>query len=152
MCIRDRAITLCPNYFLAESALRLSTQNLYTAHELTQMVPLFGLPVYQAMRRLNTWTDRFLPNAQVGHCVHHIAAHPSQPDRLFMQKHWDVMRSDDAGDNWHEVSGNLPSDFGFVIDVHAHEPETVSYTHLDVYKRQRARRYAPRWPCRAKCA
>ena len=65
------------------------------------------------------------PNAQVGHCVHHIAAHPAHPDRLFMQKHWDVMRSDDAGDNWHEVSGNLPTDFGFVIDVHAHEPETI---------------------------
>ena len=59
-----RAITLCPNYFLAEGALRLSTQNLYPAHELTQMVPLFGLPVYEAMRRLNAWTDRFLPNAQ----------------------------------------------------------------------------------------
>ena len=42
-----------------------------------------------------------------------------------MQKHWDVMRSDNAGDNWHEVSGNLPTDFGFVIDVHAHEPETI---------------------------
>ncbi len=42
-----------------------------------------------------------------------------------MQKHWDVMRSDDAGENWHEVSGNLPTDFGFVIDVHAHQPETV---------------------------
>jgi hypothetical protein len=65
------------------------------------------------------------PNAEVGHCVHHIAAHPSRPDVLFMQKHWDVMRSNDAGDNWHEVSGNLPTDFGFVIDVHAHEPETV---------------------------
>lgn len=59
-----RAITLCPNYFLAESALRLSTQNLYTAHELTQMIPLFGLPVYELMRRLNSWTNRFLPNAQ----------------------------------------------------------------------------------------
>jgi hypothetical protein len=44
---------------------------------------------------------------------------------LFMQKHWDVMRSDDAGDSWHEVSGNLPTDFGFPIDVHAHEPETI---------------------------
>jgi photosystem II stability/assembly factor-like uncharacterized protein len=65
------------------------------------------------------------PNAEVGHCVHHIAAHPSRPATLFMQKHWDVMRSDDAGDNWHEVSGNLPTDFGFVIDVHAHEPETL---------------------------
>ena len=51
--------------------------------------------------------------------------HPTRPNTLFMQKHWDVMRSDDAGDNWHEVSGNLPSDFGFVIDVHAHEPETI---------------------------
>ena len=65
------------------------------------------------------------PEADVGHCVHRIALHPSRPNVLFMQKHWDVMRSDDAGDNWHEVSGNLPSDFGFAIDVHAHEPETV---------------------------
>ena len=65
------------------------------------------------------------PTAEVGHCVHHVAMHPSRPEVLFMQKHWDVMRSDDAGDNWREVSGNLPTDFGFVIDVHAHEPETV---------------------------
>ena len=65
------------------------------------------------------------PNAEVGHCVHHIAKHPSNSNTLFMQKHWDVMRSDDAGDSWHEVSGNLPTDFGFVIDVHAHEPETI---------------------------
>jgi len=65
------------------------------------------------------------PNAEVGHCVHRIAMHPSRPDVLFMQKHWDVMRSDDAGDSWHEVSGNLPTDFGFPIDVHAHEPETI---------------------------
>jgi len=65
------------------------------------------------------------PDAPVGHCVHRIALHGSRPDVLFMQKHWDVMRSDDAGDSWHEVSGNLPTDFGFVIDVHAHEPETI---------------------------
>jgi photosystem II stability/assembly factor-like uncharacterized protein len=65
------------------------------------------------------------PNAEVGHCVHRIAMHPSRPNVLFMQKHWDVMRSDDAGDSWREVSGNLPSDFGFPIDVHAHEPETI---------------------------
>ena len=65
------------------------------------------------------------PDAEVGHCVHHVAMHPSRPRVLFMQKHWDVMRSDDAGDSWHEVSGNLPTDFGFVIDVHAHEPETI---------------------------
>jgi hypothetical protein len=65
------------------------------------------------------------PTAEVGHCVHRIAMHPSRPKVLFMQKHWDVMRSDDAGDTWREVSGNLPSDFGFPIAVHAHEPETV---------------------------
>ncbi len=65
------------------------------------------------------------PNAEVGHCVHRIAMHPSRPDVLFMQKHWDVTRSDNAGESWHEVSGNLPTDFGFVIDVHAHEPNTI---------------------------
>ena len=71
--------------------------------------------------------SKYIPNptAEVGHCVHHIAMHPAKPEVLFMQKHWDVMRSDDAGDNWTRVSGNLPTDFGFVIDVHAHEPETI---------------------------
>jgi photosystem II stability/assembly factor-like uncharacterized protein len=71
--------------------------------------------------------SQFLPDpkAEVGHCVHRIAMHPSRPNVLFMQKHWDVMRSDDAGNSWQEVSGNLPTDFGFPIDVHAHEPETI---------------------------
>jgi photosystem II stability/assembly factor-like uncharacterized protein len=64
-------------------------------------------------------------DAEVGHCVHNLALHPSRPDVVFMQKHWDVMRSDNAGDMWHEVSGNLPTDFGFPIAVHAHEPETI---------------------------
>jgi photosystem II stability/assembly factor-like uncharacterized protein len=65
------------------------------------------------------------PTAEVGHCVHRVAMHRSRPSVLFMQKHWDIMRSDDAGQSWREVSGNLPSDFGFPIDVHAHEPETI---------------------------
>jgi photosystem II stability/assembly factor-like uncharacterized protein len=65
------------------------------------------------------------PDALVGHCVHRIAFHPSRPNVLFMQKHWDVMRSDDAGENWHEVSGDLPTDFGFPIEVNANKPETV---------------------------
>jgi photosystem II stability/assembly factor-like uncharacterized protein len=63
--------------------------------------------------------------AEVGHCVHRIAMHPARPDTLFMQKHWDVMRSDDGGESWREISGDLPSDFGFPIAVHAHEPDTV---------------------------
>jgi len=65
------------------------------------------------------------PLAEVGHCVHRMAMHPSRPNVLFMQKHWDVMRSDNAGDSWSEVSGNLPTDFGFPIEVHSHEPETI---------------------------
>jgi photosystem II stability/assembly factor-like uncharacterized protein len=71
--------------------------------------------------------SQYIPDqdAEVGHCVHHLAMHPSRPGVLFMQKHWDVMRSDDAGENWREVSGNLPTDFGFVIDVNSQEPETI---------------------------
>jgi len=65
------------------------------------------------------------PEAEVGHCVHRVAIHPTRPGTVFMQKHWDVCRSDDAGDNWTEVSGNLPTDFGFPIVVHPHEPETI---------------------------
>ena len=65
------------------------------------------------------------PAAEVGHCVHRIAMHPSRPGVLFMQKHWDVMRSNDAGESWQEISGDLPTDFGFAINIHAHEPETV---------------------------
>ncbi len=71
--------------------------------------------------------SQYIPNptAEVGHCVHRIAMHRSRPNTLYMQKHWDVLRTDDAGENWKEVSGNLPTDFGFVVDVHAHEPETI---------------------------
>ncbi len=71
--------------------------------------------------------SEYLPDedAEVGHCVHHLARHDASPNVLFMQKHWDVMRSDNKGDSWYEISGNLPTDFGFVIDIHAHEPETL---------------------------
>ena len=72
--------------------------------------------------RSNTMPDQ---DAEVGHCVHRIAMHPSRPNVLFMQKHWDVMRTDNGGDSWREISGALPSDFGFVIDVHANEPDTI---------------------------
>lgn len=65
------------------------------------------------------------PDAEVGHCVHCITMHPAKPETLYMQKHWDIMRSDNAGESWYEVSGNLPTDFGFPIGVHAHEPETI---------------------------
>jgi hypothetical protein len=85
-----------------------------------------GGQTWKAINRgLNSGMELPDPTAEVGHCVHNLAMHPSRPDTLFMQKHWDVMRSDNAGDEWSEVSGNLPSDFGFPIAVHAHEPETI---------------------------
>lgn len=70
------------------------------------------------------------PDAEVGHCVHKLARHPDRPQTLYMQKHWDVMRSDDAGESWYDIGGDggergLPSDFGFPIAVHAHDPDTV---------------------------
>ena len=80
------------------------------------------LPINQGLYSGGELPD---PAAEVGHCVHNIAMHPSRPNVLFMQKHWDVLRSDDSGSSWHEVSGNLPSDFGFPIAVQAHEPETI---------------------------
>ncbi|MEX2212751.1 MAG: hypothetical protein WD768_01400 [Phycisphaeraceae bacterium] len=72
-------------------------------------------------------TSKYMPdpNTDIGFCVHRIAAHPSKPETLFMQLHWHVCRSDSAGDHWTKVSGNLPSDFGFPIDVHAHDAETI---------------------------
>jgi hypothetical protein len=76
-------------------------------------------------RGLNSAYELPDPDSDVGHCVHRIAMHPSRPNVLFMQKHWDVNRSDDAGESWHEISGNLPSDFGFPIVVHSHEPNTI---------------------------
>jgi hypothetical protein len=67
------------------------------------------------------------PTPEIGFCVHRIAMHPSKPSTLFMQLHQGggIYRTDNAGDTWQEVNGNLPTDFGFPIDVHAHEPETI---------------------------
>jgi photosystem II stability/assembly factor-like uncharacterized protein len=65
------------------------------------------------------------PDLGIGHCVHRIAMSGKKPNTLYMQKHWDVLRSDDAGDNWYDIGEGLPTDFGFPIDVHAHDPETI---------------------------
>jgi len=65
------------------------------------------------------------PNVETGFCVHRLAMHPSRPGVLFMQLHWNVMRTDNAGELWRDIGGNLPTDFGFPIEVHAHEPDTV---------------------------
>jgi photosystem II stability/assembly factor-like uncharacterized protein len=85
-----------------------------------------GGQTWQAINRgLRSGSELPDAEAEVGHCIHSIAMHPAHPDVLFMQKHWDIMRTDDAGESWYEVSGNLPTDFGYAIAVHSHEPETI---------------------------
>jgi photosystem II stability/assembly factor-like uncharacterized protein len=77
------------------------------------------------------------PNPEVGFCVHDMVMHPSRPGKLFMQLHQGggVLRSDNAGDLWQDRRGNLPTDFGFPIDVHAHEPETIYVVPMNPYLR-----------------
>lgn len=98
------------------------------------LVAISAAGVFRSDDRGTTWrpankglVSNYIPDpeAEVGHCVHKIAMHRERPDVLYMQKHWDVMRSDDGGNSWYEISGDLPSDFGFAVEVHAHEPDTV---------------------------
>ncbi|ADB33908.1 glycosyl hydrolase BNR repeat-containing glycosyl hydrolase [Kribbella flavida DSM 17836] len=65
------------------------------------------------------------PDPEFGQCVHKLAAHPDAPDRLYAQNHHGVYRSDDGGAIWKSIADGLPSDFGFPIVVHPHEPDTV---------------------------
>ena len=69
----------------------------------------------------------FLPNKhpEFGQCVHKVVHHHSRPERLFLQNHWGLYRSDDWGDSWQDVANGVPSDFGFAIEMHPHDPNTV---------------------------
>jgi photosystem II stability/assembly factor-like uncharacterized protein len=62
---------------------------------------------------------------EYGQCVHHVAMHPSAPDRLFAQNHFGVYRSDNGGDTWEAIENGLPSNFGFPVEVHPHRPQTA---------------------------
>jgi photosystem II stability/assembly factor-like uncharacterized protein len=69
----------------------------------------------------------FLPDKhpEFGQCVHKIVQHPSRPERLFLQNHWGLYRSDDGGDSWHDIANGVPSDFGFAMVMHPHDADTV---------------------------
>ena len=69
----------------------------------------------------------FLPNKypEFGQCVHKVVNHPSRPERLFLQNHWGLYRSDDWGESWQDIANGVPSDFGFAMQMHPHDPDTV---------------------------
>ena len=81
-----------------------------------------------------TWQARnngvraeFLPekHPEFGQCVHKVVQHPHTPERMFLQNHWGLYRSDDAGNSWKDIANGVPSDFGFCMAAHPHDPETV---------------------------
>jgi photosystem II stability/assembly factor-like uncharacterized protein len=67
----------------------------------------------------------FMPNKypEFGQCVHKIAMHPDRPERLFLQNHWGLYRSDDCAESWIDIANGVPSDFGFAVVMHPHNPD-----------------------------
>jgi photosystem II stability/assembly factor-like uncharacterized protein len=75
----------------------------------------------------------FMPDKypEFGQCVHKIGRHPARPGRLFLQNHWGLYRSDDAGDRWRDVASGVPSDFGFALAVHPHDADVAYVVPLE---------------------
>jgi photosystem II stability/assembly factor-like uncharacterized protein len=75
----------------------------------------------------------FLPDKypELGQCVHKVVNHPARPERLFLQNHWGLYRSDDWGDSWTDIANGVPSDFGFAMEMHPHDPDTVYIVPLE---------------------
>ena len=75
----------------------------------------------------------FLPDKhpEFGQCVHKVVNHPDRPGRLFLQNHWGLYRSDDWGDEWVDIANGVPSDFGFGMAMHPHDPDTVYIVPLE---------------------
>jgi photosystem II stability/assembly factor-like uncharacterized protein len=96
--------------------------------------------VYRTEDGGRTWTVRnrgvraqFLPDKypEFGQCVHKVVRHAARPERLYLQNHWGLYRSDDAGDSWQDIARDVPSDFGFCIAIHPHDPETAYIVPLE---------------------
>jgi hypothetical protein len=75
----------------------------------------------------------FLPDKhpEFGQCVHKVVRHPARPERFFLQNHWGLYRSDDGGENWTDIANGVPSDFGFGMAMHPHDPDTVYIVPLE---------------------
>jgi hypothetical protein len=106
------------------------------------LIAISAAGVYRSDDGGKSWNARnvgiraqFLPEGQrypeFGQCVHKIDRHPSRPDRLFLQNHWGLYRSDDFGDSWQDIARDVPSDFGFPMVVHPHDPDTAYIVPLE---------------------
>jgi hypothetical protein len=98
------------------------------------LVAISTAGVYRSDDGGATWQPRnqgvraeFMPEKypEFGQCVHKVAHHPARPERLFLQNHWGLYRSDDWGDNWRDIANGVPSDFGFAMAMHPHDADTV---------------------------
>lgn len=104
------------------------------------LIAISAAGVYRTDDGGRTWTARnngvraeFLPDKhpEFGQCVHKVVHHPSRPERLFLQNHWGLYRSENWGDSWTDIANGVPSDFGFAMQMHPHQPETVYIVPLD---------------------
>jgi photosystem II stability/assembly factor-like uncharacterized protein len=104
------------------------------------LIAISAAGVYRTDDGGRTWRARnvgvraeFMPDKypEFGQCVHKVVNHPLRPERLFLQNHWGLYRSDDWGDTWHDIANGVPSDFGFAMQMHPHEPDTVYIVPLD---------------------
>lgn len=98
------------------------------------LIAISAAGVYRTDDGGRTWTARnkgiraeFMPDKfpEFGQCVHKVVHHPARAERLFLQNHWGLYRSDDWGDSWQDIANGVPSDFGFAMQMHPHDQDTV---------------------------
>jgi serine/threonine protein kinase len=123
-----------PRWTPGQGGLCLHTILPHTTQPGRMHVGISAAGVYRTDDGGHTWQARnrgirvtFMPERfpEFGQCVHKIARHPERPDRLFLQNHWGLYRSDDGGDTWIDIALGVPSDFGFAMEIHPHDPDCV---------------------------
>ena len=123
-----------PRWMPGNGGLALHTILLDPGDSQRMYVAISAGGVYRTQDGGRTWTAQnrgiratFMPGKypEFGQCVHKIALHPARPERLFLQNHWGLYRSDDCAENWTDIANGVPSDFGFAVVMHPRDPDCV---------------------------
>ena len=123
-----------PRWMPGNGGLALHTILLDPSNQQRMYVGISSGGVYRTEDGGQSWTAQnrgiralFMPEKypDFGQCVHKMALHPARPERLFLQNHWGIYRSDDCGDHWTDIANGVPSDFGFPIVIHPRDPDCV---------------------------